>query len=103
MRTSMSMSMTMPMRTSAPRNGGKGRLATRLKKSLPVYALLLPGLTLLALFHYAPIYGIVIAFKDFSPFKGILGSDWVGFKYFIYFLGEEAFWRVLRNTLVINF
>jgi putative aldouronate transport system permease protein len=64
--------------------------------------LLLPGLTLLVLFHYFPIYGIVIAFKDFSPFRGIGGSPWAGFKYFTYFLQEEAFWRVLRNTLVIN-
>jgi putative aldouronate transport system permease protein len=77
-------------------------LGVRLKKSVPVYMLLLPGLTLLVLFHYFPIYGIVIAFKDFSPFRGITGSPWAGFKYFAYFLQEDAFWRVLRNTLVIN-
>jgi putative aldouronate transport system permease protein len=80
----------------------KTRLGIRLKKSVPVYMLLLPGVTLLILFHYFPIYGIVIAFKDFSPFRGIMGSTWVGFKYFAYFLQEAAFWKVLRNTVVIN-
>jgi putative aldouronate transport system permease protein len=77
-------------------------LGIRLKKSFPVYLLLLPGLTLLVLFHYFPIYGILIAFKDFSPFMGIWGSTWAGLKYFVYFLHEESFWRVLRNTVVIN-
>jgi putative aldouronate transport system permease protein len=77
-------------------------LGIRLKKSLPVYMLLLPGLALLLLFHYVPIYGIMIAFKDFSPFRGIWGSTWAGFKYFAYFLREETFWKALRNTVVIN-
>jgi putative aldouronate transport system permease protein len=77
-------------------------LGIRLKKSLPVYMLLLPGLALLVLFHYVPIYGIMIAFKDFSPFRGILGSPWAGLKYFAYFLREESFWKALRNTVVIN-
>jgi putative aldouronate transport system permease protein len=64
--------------------------------------LLLPGLALLLLFHYFPIYGILIAFKDFSPFRGIWGSTWAGLKYFAYFLREETFWKALRNTVVIN-
>ncbi|NLD87628.1 MAG: sugar ABC transporter permease [Clostridiales bacterium] len=58
---------------------------------------------LLFLFNYMPIGGIVIAFKDFSPFKGIWGSPWVGLKHFIYFLTNESFWRVMRNTIIINF
>ncbi len=57
---------------------------------------------LLVLFHYLPIFGIVIGFKDFSPFKGILQSDWVGFKHFKYFLTNVDFWRVMKNTIVIN-
>jgi putative aldouronate transport system permease protein len=77
-------------------------LAVRFKKSIPVYLLLLPGMSLLLVFHYLPIYGIVIAFKNFSPFKGILASEWVGLKYFISFLTDDNFWRVMRNTLTIN-
>lgn len=74
----------------------------RFKKSLPIYALLLPGVVLLLFFHYVPIFGIIIGFEDFSPYKGIFGSPWVGFKHFIRFLTDPNFWRVMRNTLVIN-
>ena len=78
-------------------------LKTRFRKSIPIYSLLLPGMLLLALFHYWPIFGIVIGFKNFSPFKGIWRSDWVGFTHFRYFLTSAGFWRVMRNTIVINF
>ena len=79
---------------------------TRLKKALPYYLLLAPGIILLFLFNYMPIGGIIIAFKDFSPFKGVLGSPWAkmgGLYHFHYFLTNENFWRVMRNTIVINF
>lgn len=75
----------------------------KFKKSIPVYTLLLPAMLLLLVFHYAPIFGIVIAFKDYSPFLGVIGSKWVGFKYFKDFLYDKYFWRVIRNTLTINF
>jgi putative aldouronate transport system permease protein len=48
------------------------------------------------------MYGVIIAFKDFSVYKGILNSDWVGFKHFEYFLTDDKFWQVMRNTLIIN-
>lgn len=78
------------------------RMKSLFKKSIPVYVLLLPGILIHLTFHYLPIYGITIAFKDYSPFKGILGSDWVGFKHFIYFLSDDNYWRVMRNTIIIN-
>lgn len=81
----------------------KNKSLILLKKSIPVYTLLLPGVIIHLIFHYFPIYGIIIAFKNFSPFKGILGSDWVGFKHFSYFLSDENFWRVMKNTIIINF
>ncbi len=74
----------------------------RFRKSLPVYALLLPGVLLLIFFHYVPIFGIIIGFDDFSPYKGILASPWVGVKHFVRFLTDPNFWRVMRNTIVIN-
>lgn len=63
----------------------------------------LPVLVWLFLFCYKPLYGIVIAFKDYSPGLGITGSPWVGFKYFISFFQGANFGRLLRNTLLLNF
>lgn len=67
-----------------------------------LYLFILPGLAILFVFHYLPIYGITIAFKDFNPLFGITGSRWVGLKHFERLWGSVFFWRVLRNTLVIN-
>ncbi|MBF4806552.1 MAG: sugar ABC transporter permease, partial [Pseudoleptotrichia goodfellowii] len=55
-----------------------------------------------AVFVYKPMYGLIIAFKDYSLFKGILGSDWVGFKNFTEFLTSPYFYVTLKNTLMIN-
>lgn len=73
------------------------------KKTLSLYLLFAPLAVLLFLFSYMPIYGIVIAFKDFSPFVGIFGSKWVGLKNFVAFLTDEKFWSVVKNTLIISF
>ncbi len=66
------------------------------------YLMALPVLVWLFLFCYKPLYGIVIAFKDFSPGLGIADSPWVGFKYFTDFFQSENFGRLLKNTLVLN-
>jgi len=71
-------------------------------RDLPIYLLLLPGILLLFVFNYIPLFGVVIAFENFVPFKGILRSDWVGFKNFEYFLLDSKFWHVLKNTIEIN-
>lgn len=71
-------------------------------RDLPIYLILLPGLLLLFVFNYIPLFGVIIAFKNFIPFKGILGSDWIGFKNFEYFLADAKFWQVLKNTIEIN-
>ena len=66
------------------------------------YILLLPVIVYLILFCYKPMYGVIIAFKDFRPHKGILGSDWVGFQHFMTFFQSRDFLRVLRNTFSIS-
>ncbi len=66
------------------------------------YLLLLPAVVLLIIFAYKPMYGIVIAFKNFQPRKGIMGSEWVGFDVFKQVFQLDLFSRALRNTLVIN-
>ena len=71
-------------------------------RDIPVYFLLLPGLLLLFVFNYIPLFGVTIAFKNFITFKGILASEWVGFKNFEYFLMDPKFWQVLKNTIEIN-
>ena len=80
----------------------KGYIVKRLKESWPWYVLLLPGLIYLIIFSYGPMYGVQIAFKDFRATRGILGSEWVGFKHFIRFLTYPNFWKVVRNTLSIT-
>ncbi|OPH50397.1 sugar ABC transporter permease [Paenibacillus ferrarius] len=71
-----------------------------LNKSL--YLMMLPVLVYYAVFHYAPMYGAIIAFKDYSPMKGILESDWVGLQNFKDFMNGFYFWRILKNTLVLS-
>ncbi|GAA3411267.1 ABC transporter permease [Paenibacillus hodogayensis] len=75
----------------------------RAKTLLALYALFAPTAICLFIFHYIPMYGIIISFQDFSIYKGILHSDWVGFKHFHYFLTDPKFWQVIRNTILINF
>lgn len=65
--------------------------------------MVIPGVLFMILFNYIPMYGIIVAFKDFSVFDGIFGSPWVGFQYFQEFLTDDVFWMVMRNTLVISF
>lgn len=78
------------------------KIRFKASRDITIYIILLPSILLLFVFHYLPIYGIIIAFKEFSPFKGIISSDWVGFKNFIYFLKDDNFWRVFYNTITIN-
>ncbi|MFR1823822.1 MULTISPECIES: ABC transporter permease [Clostridium] len=62
----------------------------------------LPPLLLLIIFKYIPIGGILIAFEDYNPIAGILGSDWVGFKHFQRFLSSPDFMNLLMNTLKLS-
>lgn len=71
-------------------------------RNYELYLLLLPTLLYFAIFHYAPMYGVQIAFKNFTAFKGIGGSPWVGFEHFERFFTSYQFWTVLRNTLGIG-
>lgn len=78
------------------------RLKTDFQKNWLLYVMLLPVLIYLIIFCYAPMYGVIIAFKNFKPRLGILGSDWVGLKYFKEFVGSVFFGRTLKNTLMIS-
>lgn len=67
-----------------------------------LYLLILPAVVALFLFHYMPIYGMQIAFRDFRASLGIINSPWVGLKHFERFFNYPAFWRILGNTLTLS-
>lgn len=67
-----------------------------------LYFMLLPGLVYFIMFRYVPMGGLIIAFKDYSPFKGIWASEWVGFANFAKFFSNRDFGRLLFNTLGIS-
>jgi putative aldouronate transport system permease protein len=74
-----------------------------LRRNWSVYFLFSPILVYFIIFSYLPMFGIVMAFQDFSAIKGYFGSTFVGFKYFIEFFSGPNFFRILRNTLAISF
>ena len=77
-------------------------LAVRVARSYQLYLLLLPTIGLIFLFQYVPMYGVTIAFKNFKPHLGIIGSDWVGLRHFIRFFESPSFWRLIRNTIFLS-
>ena len=83
----------------------KSSFAAKLKRSVWLYTLLLPSFLLLAVFSYGPMYGIIIAFKDYNAVQGIWGSPWTGdhgFGNFIRFLKAYNFLTLIKNTLSLS-
>ena len=73
-----------------------------LKSMGPYYLMLLPGVILIAMFRFWPLYGLTAAFKDYNLTKNLAECEWVGFKWFRLLLESRDFLNILRNTLVIN-
>jgi putative aldouronate transport system permease protein len=82
--------------------GGKNILA-RILRYKYLYLLFLPVFVWYILFHYVPMYGIIIAFKNYNIFEGIQASPWAGFTYFKQFFESVYFWRLIKNTFLISF
>jgi len=78
------------------------KMMKKLQKSGPLYVLLLPSIILLICFTYLPMYGLIIAFKDYSPALGIWDSPWVGLKHFIQYFHSYQFDLTIKNTLNIS-
>ena len=74
----------------------------RMKRHWQIYLLLLIPFVYMLIFDYGPMYGIQIAFRDYRPGKGIIGSDWVGLKWFVKFLTDRDFGKVFWNTVVLS-
>ena len=67
-----------------------------------LYLLVLLPMIAVIIFHYVPLYGVQIAFRDYSPKKGFFGSKWVGIKHFKRFFTYPLFWQIMWNTLKLN-
>ena len=78
------------------------KIADDYKKNKAYYLMFLPVFAFFILFRYLPMLGITVAFQDYQPRGGIWNSPWVGFKHFEDFLTGYYFWRVFRNTILIN-
>ena len=73
------------------------------QRNSSLYLLALPVIIFYILFHYKPMYGALIAFKDYHPARGFSGSAWVGFEHFIRFFNGPYFVRLLKNTFLLSF
>ncbi|MGQ7384314.1 ABC transporter permease [Streptococcus suis] len=87
------------MKTSKLQQAG---LLDRIKQQKLLLLMLLPGLVLTFIFRYIPMYGVLIAFKDYNPLKGVIGSEWIGFEEFTKFLSSPNFATLLANTLKLS-
>lgn len=75
---------------------------SRWRSQMSLQSMVWPGLLFLIVFSYVPMYGVLIAFKEYDLFEGVLGSPWVGLVHFREFFNDPNFLNVLRNTLAIN-
>ena len=74
----------------------------KLRYSKYLLLMIIPAVAFYFIFNYIPMYGVLIAFKNYYPKKGIMGSPWAGFSNFKIIFGDPEFWRVLRNTVIIG-
>ncbi|NOU62590.1 ABC transporter permease subunit [Paenibacillus sp. LMG 31461] len=91
---------------SSTRTGGRTRIKTTLwttvAKHWDLYLMSIPGLIFLIIFRYTPMYGVVIAFKDYNIIQGVMESPWIGLEHFRTLFAYDEFPKVIRNTLVIS-
>ncbi|MCM3783817.1 ABC transporter permease subunit [Neobacillus mesonae] len=89
-------------RYGASHSGRTIRLLRKMARRYDLYLMLLLPIIWYLIFHYGPLYGLQIAFKNFNPARGIIGSEWVGFEHFERFFNSYYFGRLLWNTVSIN-
>lgn len=89
--------------TRRNKNIGKKKAAFYLKRDFFLYLLLLLPILYYVIFKYVPMYGVIIAFKDYNMFSGVMKSPWIGLDAFVEIFKMDTFYRALRNTLTLNF
>jgi putative aldouronate transport system permease protein len=99
----MKMARTTVSLPTPSRRSQLGSLIVRdFRRNKAVYLMALAVIAYYIVFHYIPMYGAIIAFKDYMPSRGIWGSPWVGLENFVEFFNGPYFWRIVRTTLAIN-
>ncbi len=87
----------------APSSRRFGSAARRdLQRNWPLYAMALPGLLAILVFGYGPLFGLAIAFLDYSPVRGVWASEWVGLENFQEAFNSPFFWQAFQNSVVIS-
>lgn len=81
---------------------GKISLKKHLKKEWRLYTFLLIPILYFIIFKYVPMFGNIIAFRKYKGGTNIFGTEWVGLRYFLQFMGDASFWRAFRNTLTLS-
>lgn len=90
------------MRQSGEKRFDKTAFIKKAKQDGVLYLMSLPAIMLVFVFCYIPMYGVLMAFQNYVPAKGILGSDWVGLKHFASFLRDPFCGRIVRNTILLG-
>lgn len=85
------------------RQSGLTRFSHYMRQNWVFYLFILPAFIDVFIFKYVPIYGVQIAFRNFSAKRGIWGSDWVGVKYVLQFIQTPNFFQLMRNTILLSF
>jgi len=92
---------TLPARVAK----GQGRrykwMLKQMRKDSWLYLMILPGLLYFIIFKYGPMWGLLMAFQNYQPTRGIWGSDWVGLQHFATLFGDDSFWMLFRNTFLL--
>ncbi len=87
------------------KNGGRSKRSlfwADMKRTKYLHLMILPGVIYFIIFCYIPMYGVIIAFKDYNMRLGIMASPWVGLENFSSFFNYPFFWRLIKNTLLLN-
>jgi putative aldouronate transport system permease protein len=84
------------------KNKKRRTLLSDLKRDKYLYLLVLPGVLFFILFKYVPMWGIIIAFQEYSPYMGVFKSEWVGIEHFVRFFSNPDFMLLFRNTMMIS-
>ena len=84
------------------KNPKRFRVFRRFRREWPMHLMILPAFIVVLIFSYGPMYGLVMAFQDFTPARGFANSPWVGFENFRFIFSQPAFVRTIPNTLFIS-
>lgn len=98
----MNQSATLAQSVGSERVPSANKRKDYLKRAFPFYLMIFPGLLVFLVFRYVPMFGVFIAFKDYSPFRGVWKSEWIGLENFVRLFSEHDFLLLLKNTLYLN-